>query len=180
MVGGDKMTIFEQARLWYQQADAKRWSVARLASQLRNRRDVLKMADAIGRGEDTVRNLADAYALFAALVIDAWRNGKTSEPIRNLRRKFPYTRWSIVYRQFRIHEFDIDEARDWLENFNGGNDALAAEIENKHGAPEWERRAATMYRWAGKLRNDFGVPDSLQKAAVFFVDEFEKWEKGIK
>ena len=165
----EKMSNFELARSWWSQADAKRWNVARLAYCLHSRRDVLKMADAINRGEDTVRNLSDAYTLFVQLL----RHSKSSEPIRNLRRRFPYTRWAVVCRSWRIHEFDLDEAKDWLENFNGGNDAMEAEIENKHGAPEWERRAATMYRWAGKLSSDFGVPNTLQKAAQGFVKEYD-------
>jgi hypothetical protein len=176
MVSG--VNNFELARLWYGIADAKRWQVARLAYFLRSRRDVLRMADAINRGEDTVKNLSDAYTLFVQLVLDAWKDGKSSEPIRNLRRKHPYTRWAVVCRSWRIYEFDLDEARDWLENFGGGNDAMSAEIENKHGAPEWERRANVVYRQAYKLQTDFGVPDGLQKAAVLFVAEFENWEKG--
>jgi hypothetical protein len=167
------MTNFDLARRWYQEADAKRWNVARLAYHLHSRRDVLKMADAIGRGEDTVKNLSDAYTLFVQLVQRYWKMGKTSEPIRNLRRKFPYTRWAVVCRNWRNHEFDLGEAQDWLENFNGGNDALAAEMENKHGAPEWERRAAVMYRWASKLTNDFGVPNRLVRASKIFVKEYD-------
>lgn len=168
------MNNFDLARLWYSQADAKRWGVARIASQMKTRRDVLKLAGAIRRGEDTVRNLSDAYVLFTELILRAWRMGESSEPIRTLRRKFPYTRWAVVCRNWRVHEFDLEEAQDWLENFQGGNDAMGAEIENKHGAPEWERRACFVYRQAVKLQSDFGVPDELQKAAVYYVKEFDK------
>jgi len=168
------MNNFELARLWYAQADAKRWQVARIAYGMKSRQAVLMLADAIGRGEDTVRNLRDAYALFIELV----RDSKTSEPIRNLRRQYPYTRWAIVYRQWVTHEFELSEAREWLENFSGGNDALSAEIENKHGAPEWERRAYGTYKATVKLCTDFGVPENLQKAAEYFVKEFETWENN--
>jgi hypothetical protein len=173
------MNNFDLARrLWYM-AETNRWSVARLAYQLRSRGDVLRMADAINRGEDTVRNLSDAYTLFVQLLRYSHKNGGNSEPVRKLRRRFPYTRWAVVCRNWRIHEFGLDEAVDWLENFNGGNDAMEAEIENRHGAPEYERRAASIYRQAMKLKNDFGVPDGLQKAAIYFVEEFEKWEKSL-
>jgi len=74
----------------------------------------------------------------------------------------------------------LEEAQDWLENFNGGNDALSAEMENKHGAAEWERRANRLYREAFKLQTDFGVPNGLQKAAVNYVKEVEAWEKVSK
>lgn len=164
---------FELARIWYQQADAKRWSVARIAYHTHGRRNRLKLADVIGRKEDTVDNLSNAYSLFLEMVLEAWQCGKSSEPIRNLRRRFPYTRWSAVYRMWHIYEFELEEAKDWLENFDGGNDAMSAEIENKHGAPEWERRANVVYRQAFKLTTDFGVPDRLQKAAQNYVKEFD-------
>jgi len=165
------------------QGDANHWIVGRLAYQIVNKRSrakVLELADAIGRGEDTVNNLAFAYGLFAEFVRDAWKKGETSEPIRKLRRDFPYTRWAVIFCKRHAHEFELDEARDWLENFSGGNDALGNEIENKHGYPEWERRANILYRQAYKLQTDFGVPDGLQKAAVNYVKEFETWEKAIK
>ena len=75
------------------------------------------------------------------------------------------------------HEFPIEEARDWLENFEGGNDALGAEIENKYGAPEWVRRANKLYREAGKLMSDVGTPPALQRAAKFFVRVFDRVTK---
>lgn len=164
---------FDLARLWFQQADAKRWGVARIAYHTHGRRNRLKLAEAIGRRESTVDNLSNAYSLFLEMVLDAWDRGNSSQPIRNLRRRFPYTRWAAVYRMWHIYEFELDEARDWLENFDGGNDAMSAEIENKHGAPEWERRANKLYRDAFKLTFDFGVPNGLQKAAANYVKEFD-------
>jgi len=171
--------IYTRAQRWAQQADARHWNQAWLASKLRSRRDVLKFAEAINRREDTVRNLSDAYQFFSVLVSEAWKHKKNSEPIRKLRRQYPYTRWAIVSRAWRMYEFGIDEAVDWLSNFEGGNDAMSAEIENKHGAPEWERRANGLYRMARKLRDDFGTPDRLHSAAVMFVEEFEKWENEV-
>jgi len=173
-----KAEYLDLARRWWSQADAKRWNVARIAYNTRSRGDVLRLASAIGRGEDTVRNLSDAYTLFVMLVRLAWKSGKSSESVRTLRRKLHYTRWAIVCRGLRVYEFDLEEAQDWLENFSGGNDAMSAEIENKHGAAEWERRANRVYREACKLQTDFGVPDGLQKAAVNYVAEFDKWSKG--
>jgi hypothetical protein len=159
----------EYAHRCFKQGDANHWSVARIASQTKIRRDVIQLAEAIERTDDTVRNLSDAYNLFRELILA----GKVSEPIRRLRRRFPYTRWAIIYRQWMIHEFSLEEAKDWLENFHGGNDAMSAEIENKHGAPEFERRACSMYRQAQKLSTDFGVPERLQAAAVHYVKEFD-------
>jgi len=163
---------YSYARECFRKGDKYHWQVAPLAYKAtgRNRRI---LADAINRSPDTVELLASAYGLFREMVLDAWRNGKTSEPIRKLRRDFPYTRWAVVFHQWSIHEFELDEAREWLEKFEGGNDALAAEIENKHGAPEWERRAATVYRQAFKLQNDFGVPDKLANAAKVYVTEYD-------
>lgn len=152
--------------------DSFHWNVAPIAYKATGR-DRRTLADAINRSPDTVENLAAAYGLFREMVLDNWRNGKTSEPVRKLRRDYPYTRWAIVFHQWSIHEFELDEARDWLENFNGGNDALALEIENKHGAPEWERRAASLYKQAYKLQTDFGVPDKLAKAATVYVNEYD-------
>jgi len=94
---------FELARRLWGEADAKRWSVARLAYRLHSRGEVLRMAAAIGRGEDTIKNLSDAYTLFVQLVRLAWKSKNSSEPIRNLRRKYHYTRWAIVCRNWRIH-----------------------------------------------------------------------------
>ena len=167
MVSGITELELRKARSWYGIADAFRWRVARLAYKAKNRRDKLAIADAINRGEDTVENLASAYALFVEL-------SKTgSESVRKLRRRIPYTRWAVVYKMWWQHEFPIEEARDWLENFEGGNDALGAEIENKYGAPEWVRRANKLYREAGKLMSDVGTPPALQRAAMFFVRVFD-------
>lgn len=165
------------ARRLYQDADGKRWQVAYIAYNTDRRVDRLKLADAIGRQEDTIDNLTHAYSLFAEMVRDAWKHGKSSESIRKIRRQFPYTRWSVIYKMWHVYEFELDEARDWLENFDGGNVAMTAEIDNKYGAPEWERRAYTVFKMAKKLRDDFGVPDGLQKAAVNFVEEFDKWSR---
>ena len=172
------MVSYEIARQWYAQADAKRWQVAAVAFRvvgLRTCGETLRLAEAIGRGVDTVENLAYAYTLFAELI----RYKKTTESIRQLRRKFPYTRWAVICKQWLNHEFELDEALDWLENFSGGNAALSAEIENKHGSPEWERRAYMTYKQAYKLQTDFGVPDKLHKAAIEYVKAFEDWEKDL-
>ena len=166
----------DRARVWYGQADAKRWQVAWIAYHVRSRHELLNLADAINRGEDTVRNLSDAYKLFVEFI----KAAGNSEPIRKLRRKFPYTRWAVVYRQWMVYEFDIDEAKDWLENFEGGNGAMEMEIDNKHGSPEWERRAGWLYRQASKLQNDFGVPKGLQEAAANYVTEFDKEFPKVK
>ena len=75
------------ARLWYQRADAIRWKVARIASQVvgTNRKGLtLEMADAIGRKVDTVEALARAYELFGAMVRNEWLNNRTSVSIRKL------------------------------------------------------------------------------------------------
>lgn len=163
-----------KARQWYGIADARRWNVARLAYKCESRKEKLSLADAIGRGEDTVENLASAYSLFVELC----KSG--SESVRKLRRRFPYTRWAVVYKMWYQLEFPIEEAREWLENFEGGNDAMCAEIENKHGAPEWLRRANKLYREAGKLMTDYGTPPALQRAAKFFVRVFDKVAEDTK
>ena len=165
----------DRARTWYGQADAKRWQVAWIAYHVKSRHELLNLADAINRGEDTVRNLSDAYKLFVEMVKEyGFRTGS------EMRRKFPYTRWCKIYRQWMVYEFDIAEAKDWLENFEGGNDALEMEIDNKHGSPEWERRASWLYRQASKLQNDFGVPKGLQEAAANYVKEFDKEFPKVK
>lgn len=164
------------ARRLYQQADAQRWQVARIAASVTTRREALQLADAIGRGEDTVRNLRNAYVLFAELVKWSVSNGKTSEPIRKLRRRYPYTRWALVFYKWTSYEFPLDEAVEWLDKFEGGNDAMSAEIDNKHGRPEWERRAFGIYSQAQKLKDDFGVPDGLRTAAANYAAEYKRWE----
>jgi len=163
------MNKYERARHWYLDADKKRWLVAQIAYKTPNRLDKIKLADAIRRKETTVDNLYCAYSLFVELM----KNAKDTREIRNMRRELPYTRWNVVYRSWNTHEFSLEEAKDWLNNFDGGNDALGLELENKYGAPEYERRAASMYRDASKLVNDFGVPDKLQKAAQNYVNEYD-------
>ena len=166
------MNRYDYARHCFRAGDKYHWRVAPIAYKATGRaRKVL--ADAINRSPDTVENLSAAYSLFREMVLDALRNGKTSESIRQLRRDFPYTRWAIVFHQWYIHEFELSEAREWLEHFEGGNEALAAEIENKHGAPEWQRRAAALYRQASKLQDDFGVPNGLAIAAKNYVKEYD-------
>ena len=175
-----QLTNYARARRLWKQADSNQWLVAYEAFHLPNRTERLAFADALEVSESTVDNLNFAYIMFRELVRNEWAKGKSSEPIQNLRRKFPYTRWMTVYKMWNQHEFELDEARDWLENFEGGNDAMAAEIENKHGAPEWERRANRLYRDAGKLMSDLGTPPALQRAAKFFVRVFDKVTKDLK
>lgn len=162
------MINIDYARRCFQQGDASHWRVALMAYRAKGRLR-RELAEAIGCSPDTVENLAAAYSLFRELLL----SDKTSEPIRKLRRQFPYTRWAVVYRQWMSFEFDLSEAKDWLENFSGGNKALSAEIENKHGAPEWERRAYGLYKNACKLSTDFGVPDKLAYAAKNYADEYD-------
>ena len=159
-------------RLW-KQADANRWQVAYIANGKPNRRARLALADEIERDESTVDNLVYAYLFFKTLVMLAWKRGESSESVRKLRRRFPYTRWSTVYRMWTQLEFDLDEAKDWLENFSGGNDAMAQEIENKHGSPEWERRANKLYREAKKLFEDMSTPPRLGRAAKYYMKVFD-------
>ncbi len=170
---------FAAAHRMYGDADALRWHIAYLSDKITTKADALRMSKEIGRGTDTVANLAYAHRLFALLVRRAWLAGQTSEPIRKLRRRYPYTRWMTVYRKWLAYEFPLDEAQDWLENFDGGNDAMSAEIENKHGLPEWERQAFGMYSLAGKLlEGSYGVPDRLRNAAEKFAAEYRTWETG--
>ena len=170
---------FAAAQRMSGEADARRWHIAYLSDKIRTKSEALKMSQKIGRGTDTVANLAYAYRLFAMLTRREWERGGNSEPIRKLRRRYPYTRWMTVYRAWLAYEFPLDEALDWLENFSGGNDAMGAEIENKHGLPEWERQAFGMYALAGKLLDgSFGVPDKLRHAAKNFSDEYKKWESA--
>lgn len=162
-----------ERRLW-KRSEKNQWLVAQTAYKCPNRTERLKLAGACECSEDTVSNLASAYMLFSLLVVNNWQSGKSSEPVRNLRRRFPYTRWMTVYKMWVQHEFPLEEAMDWLENFDGGNDAMAAEITNKHGAPEWERRANEMYRGMGKLSTDLGAPAPLQRAAKYYMKVFDK------
>ena len=162
------MTYSTARRLW-KAADSNHWQVAYFAYKCKNRRERLDMAGEVEVSEDTIDNLASAYRLF-----DYFRMEYGFRTVRNLRRQFPYTRWATVYRKFAAHEFSLEEAREWLENFDGGNDALAAELENKYGAPEWERRANTLYREALKMSTDFGTPAALQQAATNYIKVFEE------
>lgn len=170
----DERQDYHRERELWKKADANRWLVAHKAYHLPTRIERLKLAGAIERSEDTVDNLRFAYRLFRMLVSYEWQGGKSSESVRNLRRKYHYTRWATVYKMWMQHEFPLEEARDWLENFEGGNDAMSAEIENKHGAPEWERRANTLYREAFKLSTDVGTPPPLQRAAKYYMKVFDR------
>lgn len=175
------MSDYSAAARWYQEADNSRWRVARVAFQvvgLRRRDETAKLAAAIRRRVDTVETLAAAYGLFMELCYQEWFSGGDSVSIRKLRREHPYTRWAVIYRQFRDHEFSIDEAREYLENFEGGNAALSAEIENRYGAPEWQRRAYSIYKDAFKLREDFTAPPELTEAALEFCSRYDKWVKA--
>lgn len=164
----------DKAVEWYKVADSRRWQTARLLYCMKQRRNRLEVAVRIGREEDTVDNLAFAYSLFVELLRECDRNGINSESIRNLRRRHPYTRWAVVCRKFMQHEFDLAEAKDWLENFEGGNKAMEAEIENKHGRPEPERRAYAVYSQARKMLDDI-IYEPLKVAAKNYVEVYEEW-----
>lgn len=164
----ERIDYARERRLW-KLAQGNEWKVAATAYKCPNRTERIKLAGSLECSEDTVDNLRYAYRLFVMLM----KHSKSSEPIRSLRRRFPYTRWMTVYKMWMHHEFSMDEAIDWLENFEGGNDAMSAEIENKHGAPEWERRANRLRREAFKLKDDLGTPVPLQRAAKYFVKVFD-------
>jgi len=167
----------------------KRWQVARLAyaayriDAVKSRGAIKRLADdlALAQGAvyiedksptDTVYRLIHAYSLFVELL------KQDANKAKQYRRKYTYTRFDIVWLQFQAFEFSPDKFFDYLD-YKGGNRAVAAFIENNEDpSPEWERRAITTYKQAYKLQNDFGVPDGLQKAAVNYVKEFEKWEQA--
>lgn len=166
------------ARLWYQRADAIRWRVARIAAQVvgSNKKGMtLEMAEAIGRKVDTVEALARAYELFGVMVRNEWMNNRTSVSIRKLRRDNSYTRWATVHKMWTRYEFSIDEAAEWIRDFEGGNLAMSLEIENKYGDPEWMRRAYNIRKEAFKLKFDMTAPFGLVVAAGAFCDEYDVW-----
>lgn len=174
IAGRDLNYQYRRAKKLYGLADASRWQVAAIAYKTVGAREfgaTERLADAIGRSTDVVENLAKAYRLFVILLdSDLGRNRA-----RELRRKHPYTRFLTVFEAWQEYEFSVEDIIDWLENFEGGNKALAAEIENKHGAPEWERRAHATYRQAQKMVNDFGAPKALQDAALMFVEAVDEY-----
>jgi hypothetical protein len=169
-----RMNKYLLARRLYQEADRNRWQVAWIAYKTIGTHEFgasQRLADAIGRRVDTVERLAKAYRMFVMLM------HYDSALARNLRRAHPYTRFSTVFEAWNEFEFPMAEAADYIQNFDGGNAALAAEIENKHGAPEWERRANGIYRMAYKLRDDFGAPDIVKHAAQLFIAALDEWHK---
>lgn len=163
------------------------WLIGRRASESRGnyeRGEVKRLAEELREAQgqnptdpdektptDTVYRLANAYDLFAVLVKMDFKKA------RQYRRKYPYTRFDLVYRQWLEYEFDPSRLWDYLD-YKGGNVALNLFIEdNENPSPEWERRAERVYRDAKKLTTDFGVPDKLHKLAVEYVKEFEAWKK---
>ena len=175
------MNRLKIARSQWQKADSARWVVASIAYRVSGRHgQVARLADAIGQSTDTVQRLARAYMLFVEMAKDEYGRNKTTAPVRYLRRKYHYTRWDIVCEAWNRHEFDIDEAREYLEDFEGGNDALFSEIENKHGAPEWERRAYGIYKDAFKLSDDITAPMEIVAAAKVYCAEYNKWAKAAQ
>lgn len=170
--------LYALARRKYQGADAQRWQVAHIAYKtVGNKSDLhgtQKLANSIGREVDTVEKLAKAYRLFVLVVSHAgFRAGA------ELRRKRPYTRWAVVFDSWCKHEFSLDEAIEWLRDFEGGNKALENEIDNKNGQPEWERRAHYLYKECLKLSTDYGAPVELQKAAKVYRIVYDRFIKKV-
>jgi len=164
---------FIRARAWYQQADALRWRVAWIAYKTMSRKeDVRRLADAIGRNEDTVYRLARAYRMFVMLL------KHDSALVRKLRRAHPYTRFAVVFNLWNEYEFSLDDAAEWIGGFEGGNAALEMQARDKYDdAPEWERRADSLYKMADKLRLDFAAPEAVKNAAIAFVQSMDEWRK---
>jgi len=177
--------IMQRAADQWKQADGKRWYVASVAFRIvgktkKHKAETEKLAAMINRSPDTVERLAAAYTLFLWMMVDEYKRKSNSAPVRILRRQIPYTRWAIVYRAWEEHEFSLDEAREYLVDFKGGNDALSSELENRYGAPEWQRRIYSIYKEAWKLRDDLDVPDALKDAALNYCDEYNAWVKEQK
>lgn len=178
--------LWKRATLQGFAAQQNRWHVAKKAYDLPPYQigAAKKLAEAIAEAQgdilpdedekkpiDTVYRLANAYNVFVELLKMDCRRAM------RYRRRYPYTRFDTVYKQWKAFEFEVEKLWDYLD-YQGGNRAMAAFIENsEHPTEEWERRANRIYKEAFKLKDDFGVPNGLQKAAVKFVEEFSAWEK---
>ena len=170
--------LYALARKKYLGADAQRWQTAYIAYKtVGSKTDphgTRRLANEIDRQPDTVEKLAKAYRLFVLITREkGFRFGA------ELRRKKPYTRWAVVFDSWREHEFSIDEAIEWLRDFEGGNTALQNEIANKNGQPEWERRAHMLYKECTKLSTDYGAPVELQKAARVYKIVYDRFIKKV-
>lgn len=181
--------LWRRANLQGFAAAQNRWHVAKQAYDLppyhKGAAQALAQAIAEAQGADlpdyeekkpidTVYRLSNAYTVFVELLKMDCRRAM------QYRRKYPYTRFDTIFKQWRSYEFAPEKLWDYLD-YNGGNRAVAAFIDGvENPTEEWERRANDIYKSAFKLKDDFGVPDGLQKAAVNFVSEFDKWEARTK
>lgn len=168
-----------------QNESAKRWRVALKAFRAVGSRNgkTQEIANAIYEADnkvipirndkpaapvDVVERLARAYRLFYQLCeVDCQR-------ARKLRRVYGYSKWAVVWDLKFIYEFPLDKAWDYLE-YEGGAEAVSRHAENvETDTPEWERRAASLYKDVSKLRTDFGVPQKLVEAANAYVKAYDE------
>lgn len=164
--------------------NARRWLVALPAFRAVGKRDgrTQIIADAILRANntinplhgnheaptDTVEKLARAYKYFLKLYcVDPKR-------ARQARRNYGYSRFALMWDNWLVYEFNIEEKGFEYLEAELSNQALDLFIDGvENNTPEWKRRSTGMYRSAGKLLSDGNVPENLRKAAENYVREYD-------
>lgn len=98
--------------------------------------------------------------------------------LRILRNRYDYRRWYEISLLWREFEFDPDQCIEYLE-MDGGIEAMRMQVIDIHGAPEWERKSAAIYKTVGKFTEvAYGCPQWFTDWAADTRRLFE--ENGIK
>jgi len=105
---------------------------------------------------------------------------RTTHPVqaRSLRKRYEYRRFYELFRLWRLHEFSAEECIEHLE-FDGGIAGMVGQVEDVHGAPEWERRGQYIYKTVDKFVHvAYGAPEWFCDWASDTKELFER--HGIK
>ena len=122
--------------------------------------------------------LAEQSQLRGAWEMYAFIRAQRPQDARRLRKRYEYRRFYELYRLWRLHEFSADECIEHLE-FDGGIAGMVGQVEDVHGAPEWERRGQYIYKTVDKFVHvAYGAPEWFCDWASDTKELFER--HGIK
>ena len=121
---------------------------------------------------------AELSQLRGAWLLYAFIRAEKPQDARRLRKQYEYRRFYELYRLWRLHEFSAEECIEHLE-FDGGIAGMVGQVEDVHGAPEWERRGQYIYKTVDKFVHvAYGAPEWFCDWASDTKELFER--HGIK
>ena len=151
---GKAQANWMQAGMNEQTAMRQRWLVALIVSKNTDTCRFLNIP------QDIKDQLRAAWAIYTAIRAQDARRAK------ELRIRHSYRRFVELGRLWLKYEFPVDDMCAYLDSEMSIR-ATVMQIEDIHNPlPEWERKAAGMYRWAQVIATSYDAPDDVRAWAA--------------